>query len=40
VVTNANIAPEDKTLSGLSSRLASEGIEFIDVMGPRTTPER
>ncbi|MEU6750577.1 hypothetical protein ABZ914_30560 [Spirillospora sp. NPDC046719] len=33
VVTNANVAPEDKTLSGLSSRLASQGIEFIDVMG-------
>ncbi|MFF0518307.1 hypothetical protein ACFYTC_06390 [Actinomadura nitritigenes] len=33
VVTNANVAPEGKTLSGLSSRLASQGIEFIDVMG-------
>jgi hypothetical protein len=33
VVTNANVAPEGKTLSGLSSRLGSQGIEFIDVMG-------
>jgi len=31
VVTNANVTPDDKILSGVSERLQQQGIEFIDV---------
>ena len=31
VVTNANIARDDKLLTGVTQKLADEGIEFYDV---------
>jgi len=31
-VTNANIAPDSRLVTGLTDRLRDEGIEFIDVM--------
>jgi hypothetical protein len=37
VVTNANVAPDTKLITGVSARLASLGIELIDVMSTSAT---
>jgi hypothetical protein len=37
-VTNANVAPDSKLVSGVSGRLAQDGIVFIDVFPLSRSP--